>query len=222
MKALCILLKKPIYVFIVMAQTLLFFLISGVQYWCTHYLENVLGATKAEIFAYFIFTCLTAPIMGALFSGWLTSKLGGYESNRILPVAVAGCLFAGCGCLPIPFIANYQVAIMCFWVCLFAGAFFFPILTGVMLCDMEPHLKEHANSYSQLSFNLFGFLPAPTLYGYANSFDVGNEIHSNYGMILILWTVIPISICTVMVWFLREDKSYNYQESPSRLSEGND
>ena len=182
---------------------MLFFLVSGVQYWCTHYLENVLGATKAEIFWYFVFTCITAPVLGSIASGYITNKLGGYESNKIIPIAVLGSILAALGCLPIPFIADYQVAIMCFWVCLLAGAFLFPVLTGVMLCDMEPHLKEHANSYSQMSFYLFGYLPAPTLYGYANSFDVGNEIHSNYGMILVLWTCIPICFCTVMVWLLR-------------------
>lgn len=205
-----------------MAQTLLFFLISGVQYWCVHYLENVLGATKGEIIMYFVFTCLTAPIFGGIFASWLTNKLGGYESNKILPAAVLGSLIAALGCLPIPFITNYHVAIMCFWVCLFAGVFLFPVLTGVMLCDMEPHLKEHSNSYAYLSFNLFGFLPAPTLYGYANSFDVGNETKSNYGMILILWSVIPISLCTIMVWLLRDNKHYQNLDSPCRLDEGTD
>jgi sugar phosphate permease len=176
---------NPIYVFIVMALTIEYFSISGIQYWCTHYLENHLGASKSDILFYFMATLITAPVLGAMFSGYICSKVGGYESITVLYLCVIACIISIISGLPVPFIDDYRSAIGSFWFVLFSGIFIIPILNGVMLNNVDPLLKEHANSIANLSFNLMGYLPAPTIYGFVNTYDVGNEITSNYGMILL-------------------------------------
>jgi hypothetical protein len=70
---------------------------------------------------------------------------------------------------------NYKIAVSLFWVVLASGAFVLPIMSGVMLNDIDPALKEQANSLANFSYNLFGYLPAPSIYGYMNTFDTGNE-----------------------------------------------
>jgi hypothetical protein len=148
----------------------------------------------------------TAPILGAVFSGYVCSKAGGYESKTVMYYCVIASIVGMVAGLPMPFMMDYRHAIGAFWVVLFSGVFMFPILTGVMLSNVDPNLKEHANSFAYLSFNLFGYFPAPTVYGLVNAYDIGNEIQSNYGIILLLWTTIPITICVIIVTILRENK----------------
>lgn len=53
------------------------------------------------------------------------------------------------------------------YVCLelFCLSFVMPVLTGVMITQVPYSAKTLANSIANLSFNLFGYLPAPFLYG---------------------------------------------------------
>ena len=70
---------------------------------------------------------------------------------------------------------------------LFTGAFILPIMTGVLLTCVEPEQKSHANSLANMSYNMLGYLPAPTVYGWAN----GQNDHSRRGMTLILYASVP-------------------------------
>jgi len=63
-----------IYISIVLSLTLLFFVISGIQYWASNYLENILGVSTERTHIYFMMTCLSAPISGAIYSGHVVSK----------------------------------------------------------------------------------------------------------------------------------------------------
>jgi len=40
-----------------------------------------------------------------------------------------------------------------------------PTITGMMLNTVDEHLKTSANSLANMWYNLFGFLPAPYIYG---------------------------------------------------------
>ena len=198
--------RNPIYVCIIIAETMLFFSISGIQYWCTHFLENHFGASKLSIFYYFMACCATGPVFGAIFSGYVCQKVGGYESIKVMHYCCIAAFVGILTGLPVPFMSDYRHSIYLIWFVLFSGVFMFPILTGVMLNNLEPHLKEHANSIANLSFNLFGYLPAPTVYGFMNSLDSGNEKSSNYGMILLLSTTVPVFFCMIIVTIAREKR----------------
>lgn len=76
-----------------------------------------------------------------------------------------------------------------------------------MLAVVDYDLKEHANSIANMCYNLFGYLPAPALYGLMNKFDSGHEIKSNYGMIMILWVIIPSVLSLGVVISIKKQKS---------------
>lgn len=67
--------------------------------------------------------------------------------------------------LPIPYLSNFWVVSGFIWLFLFLGGFQVPILTGIMISSVPDGLKAFANSTATTCLNLFGFLPAPLIYG---------------------------------------------------------
>ena len=153
------------FICIVSSLTGLFFVISGIQYWASHYLQNVLGVNGADTFKYFMGTCITSPVLGAILSGYISNKFGGYNSRYPLIFAFIAGLIAVAAAAPMPCVNDPLLAIFLVWIVLFTGAFILPIMTGVMLTCIEQDYKSHANSLANMSYNLFGYLPAPTIYG---------------------------------------------------------
>jgi hypothetical protein len=60
----------------------------------TDYLIIVIKEPKENVFLYFSITAITAPVFGAILSGILCSKLGGYEAPMTLP----SCMLSGLLC----------------------------------------------------------------------------------------------------------------------------
>jgi MFS transporter, Spinster family, sphingosine-1-phosphate transporter len=133
--------KNKAYKYLVLTLSVLFFSISGIQYWITDYFIEVLGEPEKRVHIYFGVTAITSPIGGALLSGYWGSKIGGYGSKYALPSAI----FAGVICcitaVPVPFLDNFVFVICCIWIMLFCGGFILPIVTGVMLTTVEPEMR---------------------------------------------------------------------------------
>jgi hypothetical protein len=62
--------------------------------------------SKAETYSYFMGSCVTAPIFGTILSGYITRKLGGYESKYVLHSAFVFGLVGIALAIPTPFITN--------------------------------------------------------------------------------------------------------------------
>lgn len=184
-----------------MSLTGLFFVISGIQYWASHYLQNVLGVNKSDTFKYFLATCITSPVLGAVLSGHVARAAGGYQNKWPLIYAFIAGLIAVAAAIPMPFIDDPIIAIGLVWIVLFTGAFILPIMTGVMLTVVEQEYKPQANSMANMSYNLFGYLPAPTIYGLMNS-----DAQSRAGMTFILYASIPAVALIGVAHLLRKIK----------------
>ena len=46
------------------------------------------------------------------------------------------------------------------------GGFTVPVLTGYMIAQVPPNMRTLANSLANLFYNLLGFFPAPSIYGF--------------------------------------------------------
>jgi len=107
--------------------------------------------------------------MGVILGGIFFSSLGGYNSPKsfkaILMLSAIGCFFS----VPCPFISVKLTLYALIWLTLFVGAFILPTITGIMLNSVDTARKTTANSIATLSYNLFGFLPAPCIYGYVST-----------------------------------------------------
>lgn len=159
--------NKP-FVFLVLAGAYIMFAIAAIQYWCTNYFIQALGANSKTAFIYFGIVAVTAPLIGAILSAYLTNKLGGYTApmTTVLAFIVAALL-----AVSIFFIFledNVTYSILLNWAALFNGSLLLPIIIGVMLTKVEPEQRATANSFANFIYHLLGFFPAPVLYGLAN------------------------------------------------------
>lgn len=60
----------------------LLFVVTGLQYWVSAYMMNVMGATPEEAAIYYIILCFTGPIVGVIVGGIATQCVGGYNSTK--------------------------------------------------------------------------------------------------------------------------------------------
>jgi len=67
---------------------------------------------------------------------------------------------------PIPFVDSYYLITPLLWLVLFFGGFMMPTLTGIIISSAPGGLKTLSSSFAFFCYNIFGYLPAPFLYGF--------------------------------------------------------
>lgn len=175
----------------------------------------MLGVSAEDTFKYFMGTCITSPVLGAYLSGHVSQRAGGYNSQLPLYYAfIAGLIAVACA-IPMTFLDDPIISISLVWMVLFTGAFILPIMTGVMLTTVETEYKSHANSMANMSYNLLGYLPAPTIYGLAN----GQDMKSRAGMTLILYMSAPSVALIGVAILLRKIKKPRKDLTPPKDEE---
>ena len=212
--------NKP-FVFVTLAITTLFFVISGIQMWATYYFINALYIEPSQANLYFVLVAFTSPISGAFLSGWVINWFGGFYAPFALPFCIIiGWIGIFCAWL-IPLTDNYILVMVYMWVLLFIGAMVLPICTGVGLTKVEPEMRPRANSIANFSYNLLGWFPGPAVYGFAVYLH-GKE-NSGWGMgsLMLTTTLMPIFIILAVItdhqvtwknWFVRLKASDNAPE----------
>lgn len=98
-----------------LATSILFFVISGIQFWFADYMKEGIDVDQEVVDLAFALTTITSPILGVIIGGLITSWIGGYSSPLALPlITIAGAL-AVCFGLPIPFVTNFHVFLTFLW-----------------------------------------------------------------------------------------------------------
>lgn len=95
--------------------------------------------------------------------------MGGYNNVAAQKLQYVMALFAVLCALPVPFVNSFYLVAALFWGLLFFGGFVLPTITGIMINTVPPNQKSSANSLANLAYNLFGYLPAPSIYGAISS-----------------------------------------------------
>lgn len=72
------LLTNKKYILLALTLTNLYFVVSGIQYWITKYLQVVLNVEETVAQTFFSLTCLTAPVSGVIIGGSITTYFGGF------------------------------------------------------------------------------------------------------------------------------------------------
>eukprot|EP00347_Sterkiella_histriomuscorum_P015691 403356061 len=147
------------------ALSLLYFIITGIQFWISDYLQVALNVDQKTVFIFYSFTCISGPTIGVIVGGVVIHSQGGYQSPNALKTCLIVASLAVAVSLPVPFIDNFQVFAILIWLLLFFGGFIVPIMTGLILILVQPNERTVANSIANLSYNLLGYLPSPFLYG---------------------------------------------------------
>lgn len=92
-----------------------------------------------------------------------------------------------------PMYQSWIPVLISIWVGLFLGGIMLPIYQGVMLENVEDHLKAKSMSLAQLSYNLLGWLPAPVIYGWICEATGGKK--SRWGMTFHVNSIFVTLLC---------------------------
>jgi hypothetical protein len=163
--------SEKVFVFSTIALSTLFFVITAVQYWSTDYMIKVLKVENQEdVLLTFSILCITSPTLGLILGGWACSFIGGYESKNSILLCFLFAFCAGPFSIIVPQANSLVLFAVFLWFVLFFGAAIFPTLTGIILSSLAPELRGLGNSINSFFANLFGYLPAPYVYGLINYF----------------------------------------------------
>lgn len=122
-----------------------------------------------EVYYFYTITCLTSTFSGVILGGILFGYLGGYSSPKTFAFTVIVAFFGVLSAIPVPLSDNKWGVFIGVWFLLFFGSALLPTMTGIMIKSVAESHRTTANSLAQISYNLFGYLPAPFLYGYISS-----------------------------------------------------
>lgn len=184
------LLNNEVYICSLLTLSCSNFVVSGIAFWGSDYLCNVLQMPYLVLVPVYAFITLSAPTMGMVVGGILCHKLGGYRGRKAPALAFYSGAAGFSVALFAPWVQNYYVFVTLLWVMLFFGGGMVPIMTGVMI-DSVKHKKAKAlgSSLCVVASNCLGYLPSPVLYGLVDELAGGGS----WGMSLVLyWSVFAL------------------------------
>ena len=105
----------------------------------------------------------------------------------------------------LPELDQFNIIISLLWIVLFIGGIILPALTAIMLDVVDNTMKTKANSIANLCYNMFGYFPAPALYGILR--DATGGLKSRWGMKMLMYMSILTSIFIVLALLTRKVSS---------------
>jgi len=154
---------------IVFSLSALYFVVTGIQYWATDYLETELNGNKNVVRLQFLFTSATAPVAGVIFGGWFVEWIGGYKGTDQRRKALGWCLFFGvlaCTCAVfVTLVSGTWFCAALLWFQLFFGASVLPGGSGIFISVIPHNIRTIGSSFAAIVFNLLGYFLSPFLSG---------------------------------------------------------
>lgn len=145
--------------------SLLYFINTNLQFWMSDYLVEINKVPYRTIVIAFATICITAPVGGAICSGFIGTRLGGYESNRTFVFIVVTYFFLAAIAVPVPFVPSTIGVLVMIWLLFFLGGVTVPMNTGIMLSLVEPEYRPQATAFANTLYTAIGYFPAPFIYG---------------------------------------------------------
>ena len=87
-----------------LSVTLLYFVVTGIQFWFSDFLITVMNMKKEVVFSLFTLVSISGPVLGVVFGGWLSSRLGGYNNPKSLYFMAVVSVCAIFVSVPIPYL----------------------------------------------------------------------------------------------------------------------
>ena len=180
-----VLMDYKVFVYSMLSMSVLIYIITGVQYWVTDYLDAILGI-KSQKDRLFLFTiaCFTAPVLGVLIGTEAKNKFCQQSMRKSLVFcSLLGILASICS-IPVPITLSLFYFIIFMWLVLFFGAGIVPVLTSIIINAVPEEHMASANSMTNLLTNALGYLPAPYVYGILS--DISGDL-GVLGMKVTMW-----------------------------------
>ena len=211
-------LTTPLYVSITCGLCSIYFIVTGIQFWMTKYLIEILEAEPLLVNVIFSVISITAPLFGVLVGGAFSDKYGGYKGDNVIKaikICIAFGLVSFVFAFPMGFLFQIIYLSILLWSFLFFGAAIIPIGTGIMISSVQKDCQATSSSISQLIFNLFGYFFSPMLTGYIMDKFSDKRQGFIWGMRVVFWWVIFSLIFFIISYFIamnKYEKEKNNQE----------
>ena len=180
------LIKNKKYIFTMFGISCMLFIVTGIQFWISDYMQEVLGISRNYVYVIYSIICISAPTLGVLLGGFFIQYLGGYTNKRALDACFKIAILAALSGAFLPLFDVPWIFVISMWLLLFFGGSVTPGLTGIMIASIPESYKGLGNSLTQLCYNLIGYLPSPFIYGFVCKHTGGNK--SRWGLaVLLLW-----------------------------------
>jgi hypothetical protein len=118
----------------------MYFIITGIQFWMTSYLIDVLHLDPITVITVFSIVSVTAPMGGVVMGGIFADRYGGYKgknSIKALKLCFAFGVVAFVFAFPIGFVYSIIYITVLLWTFLFFGAAVVPVGTGIMVSSVR-------------------------------------------------------------------------------------
>ena len=201
-----VLINYKVFIYSVLSMSILIYIITGVQYWVTDYLDAILGI-KSQKDRLFLFTvaCFTAPVLGVLIGTELKYRLCQQNMRKSLMFCSFLGILASISSIPVPITLSLLYFIIFMWLVLFFGAGIVPVLTSIIINAVPEEHMASANSISNFLTNALGYLPAPYIYGILS--DISGDL-GVLGMKVTLWISIAgmFFLCLATYESIQDDR----------------
>jgi MFS family permease len=217
-----IVLTTPLYISITLGLCSIYFIVTGIQFWMTKYLIEILGGEPILVNTLFSIISVTAPLSGVILGGTFSDKYGGYKGEnaiRAIKICIAFGLISFVFAFPMGFL--FQIIYLCIllWTFLFFGAAIIPIGTGIMISSVQKDCQATSSSISQLIFNLLGYFFSPMLTGYIMDRFVDKRQGFIWGMRVVFWWVIFSLIFFILSYIIAIHKYESQKNNPEDSEE---
>ena len=200
-----IVLTTPLYVTITLGMCAIYFIVTGIQFWMTKYLIEILDIEPLLVNIIFSGISITAPLFGVLVGGTISDIYGGYKGKnviRAIKMIIAFGLVSFVFAFPMGFLFQIIYLSVLLWTFLFFGAAIIPIGTGIMISAVPKYCQATSSSISQLIFNLFGYFFSPMVTGFIMDRFIDKRKGFIWGMRVVFWWVIFCLIFFISSYFV--------------------
>jgi MFS family permease len=132
-----------LYICVTLGLCSMFFIVTGVQFWITSYLIDILGNNPVHVVIIFSTISITAPLAGVIVGGTFADRYGGYKGKNTLKAIKLCCAFgviAFVFAFPLGFLTSLIYITVLLWTFLFFGAAIVPVGTGIMVSSVRKYL----------------------------------------------------------------------------------
>ena len=212
--------SEPLFILCVFVLSILFFIVTCVQYWASDYMLVALGVQDEtqRLFGFSV-VCLTSPTCGLIIGGFIVDKIGGYYKKNALIFCLIFSFLSTLPAIPLPFVNSLFLYAVFLWILLFLGAALIPPIQGIIIACLPKNVQGSGNSFVIFFYNLLGYLPAPFVYGFLKDyFDDKDDpkVGSRVAQRITIWTTFVLPIIIGIATFIRFRKDEEYNEKMGR------
>ena len=166
---------------------------------------------------YFSIICFTSPTIGVIVAGYMVKKIkDGYNSIKVFNICFVCSILTFISGFISAFVWKIYLFILFLWISFFFGGIIVPILTGIIITSLPQHLRASGNSLQLFFGTLFGYLPAPFIYG------VLEDYFKDGGKRSYIFNMIFLFICLILLTNSKRIKEKNINENKNDNNNNND